>query len=204
MDDFQTNEENLQFLVPLLKAYLGKWYRLSEDFIPSAISEFQASTVDAVKKKQLNDLFVTSPLFEVETDHGTKKIDGHKTYHLSLLVNREGFKDYYRKASQIHGTSFSEADLEQLVAPLAYVKTIEVYIDTETYYIYRALVDVQNVTTDQNPSNMRLELTFGGVEYNQNVEVIIPSSPQDFNPLALPENLSLNIERTQVNSVDLP
>ena len=204
VDDFQTNEENLQFLVPLLKAYLGKWYRLSEDFIPPAISEFQASTVDTVKKKQLNDLFVASPLFVVETDHGIKKVDGHKTYHLSLSVNREGFKDYYRKAAQIHGTPFSEVDLEQLVAPLAYVKTIEVYIDTETYYIYRALVDVQNTITDQNPSNMRLELTFDGSEYNQNVDILIPSSTQDFNPLALPENLGLNIERTQVNNVDLP
>lgn len=191
IDDFQTNEESLEFLVPLLRVYQGKWYHLSEDFIPSTISDFQASSADTVKKKQLDDLFVSSPLFTVETDHGTKKINGHETYDLSLMVNQEEFKNYFRQVSQIQGAPFTESDLEQLVAPFSHVKTIEVYIDTETYYIYRALVDVENITTEQNPSVMRLQLTFDGADFDQDVKIEAPASYEDMNPLTLPESVVL-------------
>lgn len=216
VDEFQTNEENLQFLVPLIQVYQGKWYHLSEDFIPSAISELQVSSADAVKKKQLDELFVGSALFDIQADHGTKKINNREAYKLNLSVNQQGFKDYFKQVAQINNSPLSESDLEQLVVPLSHVKAIEVYIDTETYYIYKALVDIENVTDDQNPSDVRLKLIFDGSDFDQNVNLAIPSSVQDFNPLALPESAVLTLpdealeplapeqNNSQPEGVDLP
>lgn len=188
MNQLNTTAESLQFLQTIFNSYQEKWLRLDESFIPPQITSLGGSTLDELNLKQRQDLFVQTELFTIKEDKGIQTLNGLEVYDLVLNLEKDAFKNYVRQIVALEGQIIPESELEAMTAALNQVKNIEIFVDPETYYIYKANINLYNTTSEEG-LDFKIDLTFEGTDFNQAVKVTPPQNAEDFNPLALPAHL---------------
>lgn len=187
LNKLSSSDESLTSMQPFIDLYMGKWLRIAEDFIPEDIRNLQEQDeAIKLKKKQLQDLFVETTLFDVVKEYGVEKLSGEKVYHYGLQPNIDGFKDYMAKAAVIDGRELTMQEIEEAVKVLSYIKSAELYIDTEDYYVLKSVFLFSGAAlSEEADANLEVEIVVEGSKYNESVTVKAPEDAEDFNPLNL-------------------
>lgn len=185
LNQLDTSDESLTDIQPFLDLYMTKWLRINEDFIPQNIRELQGQDeAFELKRQQLENLFLETELFTVVKEYGVEKLSGRNVYHYGLAANIDGFKDYVTKAAIIDGRELTTAEVDEAVQVLSYIKNAEIYIDTKTYQVLKAVFQFSGEAVEQDAS-LVVDLTVEGTDYNKSIDVEAPEDAEDFNPLNL-------------------
>lgn len=187
LNKLSSSDESLTSIQPFIDLYMDKWLRIAEDFIPENIRDIQGQDEAVVlKKKQLQDLFVDTTLFDVVKEFGMEKLNGEKVYHYGLQPNINGFKDYMTKAAIIDGRELTIQEIEEAVEVLSYIKSAELYIDVDDYYVLKSIFLFSGAALSENAdANLEVKIVIDGSDYNESVSVEAPEEAEDFNPLSL-------------------
>jgi hypothetical protein len=187
LNKLSSSDESLTSIQPFIDLYIGKWLRIAEDFIPENIRELQGQDeAIMLKKKQLQDLFVETTLFDVVKEYGVENLNGEKVYHYGLQPNIGGFKDYMAKAAIIDGRELTAQEIEEAVKVLSYIKEAELYIDVDDYYVLRSIFLFSGAAlSEEADANLEVEIVIDGSDFNKSVSVKAPEGAEDFNPLNL-------------------
>lgn len=185
LNKLTSSDPSLASVKPFIDLYSGKWLHIAEDFIPKNIRDLQSQTeASKLKKKQLEDLFVQTKLFDVTKEYGMEKLDGKNVYHYGLSMNVQGFKDYMTKAAIIDGREMTAQEVDDSVKLLSYVKDADIYIDSESYYVLQSTFHFSGAALNQG-ANLDVEITVKGSQYGDSVKIEAPEGAEDFNPLNL-------------------
>jgi len=198
INDFASNDDTLQLYLPLVNLYKGKWVYLSEAFLPPELAFLPTSGEDEVKRQQRDDLFVSSSLFTITKDNGSKKVDGVEVYHLELEPNRDGLMEYYRGIAAVNETSVSDADLQELVVSLESIESLDIYVGVDDFRVYKAELKFLNALEDEEKTTFEIVLTLESSQYNEDIVVEVPVNAEEFNPFAAPAALSPALEEAPV------
>lgn len=175
----------------VIDGYRGKWLKLSSDFIPESLKQFQKKDEKALEREnQLKDLFVGIDLFDVNKEFGVESLNGKKVYHYGIKLNEAGLKDYARKSARVDGREMSDAEVDQSVAFASTVTNAEVWIGTEDYYPYKGMLTLSGGEAE-GMGKSKLEVTFTGNSYNVDPKIVSPENPESFNPITLMMQLQL-------------
>ena len=185
LNELSSSDPSVASIEPFINLYSGKWLRIAEDFIPENIRELQGQDeAFMLKKKQLEDLFAETTLFDVVKEYGVEKLNGHSVHHYGLAVNMNGFKDYMSKAAIIDGRELTQQEIEEAVTVLSYIREAEVYIDVDTYHIIKSVFRFSGEAISSDAS-LEVEIVVDGSDYNKSVSIEVPEDAEDFNPLNL-------------------
>lgn len=185
LNKLSTSDQSLTQFQPIIDLYKGKWLRIAEDFIPENIRNMQTEDEAAkLKQQKMKDLFVETNLFDVTKEYGVEKLNGRNVYHYGLSVNMDGFKDYMAKAAVIDGRELTTQEIEEAVKILDYIKVAEIYVDTDDYYVLKAVFQFSGEALNQG-SNLVIQVTVDGSNFNESVTVKAPEGAEEFNPLGL-------------------
>jgi len=187
LNELSSSDESLAQMQPLIDVYKSKWLRIAEDFIPEDLRGLQEEDeAMKLKRKQLEDLFVETTLFDVVKEYGIEKYNGDNAYHYGVKPNIEGFKDYMVKAAIIDGRELTEQEVEEAVKILSYIKNAELYVDADDYYVLKTvLVFSGEALSEEADANLEVEIVIEGSNYNKPITVKAPEGAEDFNPLNL-------------------
>lgn len=187
LNKLESSDESITQMKPFIDMYKGKWLKIAEDFVPEDIRDLQGEDeAMRLKKKQLEDLFVETKLFDVVKEYGVEKLNGEKVYHYGVKPNIEGFKDYMTKAAIIDGRELTLQEVEEAVEVLTYVKNAELYIDVDDYYVLKSVLQFTGeALSEEADANLEVEIVIEGSDYNKSVTVKAPADAEDFNPLNL-------------------
>ncbi len=185
LNELASSDPNVKSIEPFVGLYKGKWLRIAEDFIPENIRDLQGQDEALMlKKRQLEDLFVETTLFDVVKEYGVEKLNGSNVHHFGLAVNLGGFKDYMEKAAIIDGRELTAQEIEEAVKVLSYIREAEVYIDVDTYHVLKSVFRFSGEAL-QSDASLEVEIVVEGSDYNKSVSVEAPEGAEDFNPLNL-------------------
>jgi len=186
LNEFNSSDESMKSIEPFINMYLGKWLRIAEDFIPENIRELQGQDeAMLLKQEKFKELLLKTELFTVSKEYGVEKLNGESVYHYGIEVNLEGFKDYITKAAVIDGRELTIQEVDEAVAILAYIKGAELYIDTDDYYILKAVFNFFGEGINEEGANVDVAIVINGGDYDEDVTIEIPEGAEDFNPLNL-------------------
>lgn len=185
LNKLSSSDASLVQYQPVIDLYKGKWLRIAEDFIPQDIRDIQGQDEAAkLKQQKMKDLFVETTLFDITKEYGVEKLNGRSVYHFGLAVNKDGFKDYMAKAAVIDGRELTTQEIEEAIKILDYIKVAELYVDIKDYYILKSVFRFSGEALSQ-ASNLEIEITVEGSDFNKAVTVKAPEGAEDFNPLNL-------------------
>lgn len=187
LNNLESSDDSLTAMKPFIDLYKSKWLHIEDDFIPQDIRELQSEDEAAkLKKKQLENLFKETTLFDVVKEYGIEKLNGEKVYHYGVKPNMEGFKDYMVKAAVIDGRELTAQEVQEAVQVLSYIKSAELYIDADDYYVLKSvLLFTGQAISVETDANLEVEIVIEGSDYNKSVTVKAPEGAEDFNPLVL-------------------
>ena len=185
LDKLESTSEAMKQIEPVLKDYIGKWQHVANDFIPENVRKLQQKDEDTLlREKQLKDLFVNTNLFSVTKEYGIENVAGHKVYHYGVKFNEEGVKEYIRGAAIIDGRELTDAEVQEASKMASYVENAELWIGVKDYYLYKAVVSLSGGLADPS-SDMGVNITVEGADYNKTVDIEAPKDAAEFNPLDL-------------------
>lgn len=185
LNELDSSDPSWSSVLPFVNLYKGKWLQIAEDFIPENIRELQSEDDAAeLKREQMEALFLEKELVRVKKDYGVETLNGEKVYHYGLEVNQKGFEEYMAEVAVIDGLALTPAELEEAIAVLEYIKDIELFVSTDDYHVQKA-VFVLTGEAIEDESNLDVEITVLGKNYNKPVNVEAPEGAEPFNPLNL-------------------
>lgn len=175
----------------IIDGYRGKWLKLSSDFIPESLKQFQKKDEKALEReRQLKELFVGIDLFDVNKEFGVESLSGKKVYHYGVKLNEAGLKEYARKSARVDGREMSDAEVDQSVSFVNTVTNVELWIGTEDYYLYKGVITLSGGEAEKMGKS-KLDVTFTGNSYNADPKIVSPENPESFNPITLMMQLQL-------------
>jgi hypothetical protein len=152
----ESSDPSVENFMPLIEPFKGKWMHLSKDFIPESLRELQEKDPAALEKEeQFKKLFAESNLFEIDKEFGVETVNGKKTYHYSVRLNKEGLKEYVRKSAAL-----------------------------KDYYLYKAIVELSGAET-VSAVDSTISLSYEAKSYNKKLNISVPADAEEFNPLAM-------------------
>jgi hypothetical protein len=185
VDKLDTNYEGFAAIQPQIKNYMNKWLKISSDFIPQNLRQLQQKDeASLAKEKQLKELFINTPIFNVTKEYGVESVNGNKVYHYGVQLNKDGVKEYVKKAAVIDGRELTDAEVEDAAKIVSYVSSAELWIGVKDYYLYKATVSMTGETGDNKPA-MNLTISMQGADYNKSIDIKTPEDSQEFNPLEI-------------------
>ncbi len=203
--ELESNDPYMQNLEPLVEPYKKKWQHLSSDFVPENIRELQQKDEETLaKEEQLKELFVNTKLFDVVKEFGEESLNGKKVHHYGVRLNKEGVKQYIRKAATINGTELTNAEVEESVEFANSMTNMEIWIGAKDYYLYKGLVDFSVQSIDESVKS-NISLAYTANSYNTDLKIEAPADAEEFNPLALlmgmqfPDGLTEGLESTETD-----
>ncbi len=185
LESLEANDPGFKSAEPFLKAYMGKWLRLSSDLIPENLRAMQNKDEAALaKEKELRQLFAESKLFTVSKEYGIETVGGVKAYHYGITLDPEAIKTYVKKASAINGRELTEAEVADSVGLAQSITGAEAWIGVKDYQLYKAVLSVKADAVEKD-SKAVISLTLEGSDYNKPQKITKPEGAEEFNPLAL-------------------
>lgn len=184
--EFNSTDPNAEKYQALATPYLKKWQHLSSDFIPENIRTLQQKDEETLaKEEELKDLFIETKLFDVVKEFGIESLNGKKVYHYGVKLNKEGIKQYIRKAAVINGREMTEAEVEEATVFAETVTNMEMWIGVKDYYLYKGLVILSGQGLEEKGVTADVTLTYMANSYNQDLKIEPPADAEEFNPLSL-------------------
>ncbi len=194
IDEFSSTDESTKKFETLLEPYMKKWQHLASDFVPEDIKKLQKKDEETLQKEaQLKELFISTKLFEVTKEYGVEKLNGNKVYHYGVKLDKEGVKEYVKKASSINGRELTTDEVEEASLFADSVTNMELYIGEKDYFLYKAVVQLSG-TSPEDGVTTNIDLTYIANSYNQDLKIAAPSEYEEFNPLSLLMGLQLSGE----------
>ncbi len=191
INEFRSTDPNTKSFESLLEPYLKQWQHLSSDFIPEDIKKLQKKDEETLKKEaELKELFINTKLFEVTKEFGVEKLNGKKVYHYGVKLDKEGVKEYVKKASTINGRELTTDEVEEASVFADSVSNMELYIGEKDYFLYKAVVELSG-TSPEDGVTTNISLNYVASSYNQDLKIAIPNEYEEFNPLSLLMGLQL-------------
>ena len=190
LNKFDSTDENMAQIKPLLDNYTGKWLHLPSEYIPEDLRNLQnKDEATLAKEKQLKDLFLETDLFSVVKEYGIETLDGKKVYHYGIELDQKGVQDYIRASAVIEGREVSEDEIAEASKIADYLKGAELWIGTEDYNLYKFVINIDSNALGeemaQADSDMQISLTLRASSYNKPITITVPADSQEFNPLEL-------------------
>jgi hypothetical protein len=190
LSQFDSTDESMEQLKPLLASYMGKWLRISPDFIPEDLRGLQEKDAETLaREQQLKDLFIETKLFSVVKEYGIETLDGKKVYHYGVELTEKGIQDYIRGSALIEGREVTEEDIAEASKVATYLKGAELWVGTEDYYPYKFTVKIDSEAlapeAADEDADMEITVMLKGSGYNQSISIQAPADSQEFNPLEL-------------------
>ena len=190
--DFSSSDPGTETIQKALNPYMKKWQHVSQDFIPDSIKKLQHKDEETLKKEnQLKDLFISTRIFEVTKEYGVEKINANKVYHFAVKLDKNGVREYMKKAAIINGQDMTEAEVEDAVIFVDSIDNIELWIGAKDYYLYKGVANIVNKNGGEN-ANSEISLTYIAKSYNTDLKITAPSSYEEFNPIALIMGMQLD------------
>ncbi len=185
LNELSSNDPSWASILPFVNLYKGKWLQIEETFIPENIRELQNEDEAAVlKREQMEALFLEKELFKVKKDYGVESLNGEKVYHYGLEASEDGFQEYMTQVAVIDGLELTPAEVEEAIAVLDYIKNIELYVSTDDYTVQKAAFIFTGEALEDE-SNLDVEVTIFGKNYNKSIDISAPEGAEPFNPLNL-------------------
>jgi len=185
VDKLDISSEEFKALQPQLNNYMSKWLKVASDFIPKNVRDLQQKDeATLAKEKQLKELFINTPIFNVIKEYGVESANGNKVYHYGVQFNIDGVKDYIRKAAVIDGRELTDVEVEDASKIVSYISSAELWIGTKDYYLYKATVGMTGGAGENTP-DMNVTISMEGADYNKAIDIKAPEGAQEFNPLEL-------------------
>jgi hypothetical protein len=186
LNDLETNYPDFQQIAPFVNMYQDKWLSIAEDFIPEEIRELSAQDEEMRKKQeQLEDLFEETELFNVIKEYGVETLNGKNVYHFGVEADEDGFREYVSKAAAIHEQPLTNDEVDEAVEVITYLNEAELWIGTNDYYVYKAVLNFSGDAVAENGADMSVTVTIEGEEFNKRQEIEAPEGAEEFNPLNL-------------------
>jgi hypothetical protein len=182
----------------------GKWFKIDQDSV-KALSQaksgqvvvldiLQANNSELVKKIQ--DLLLAENIFTFDKQLNDEVLNGQDTYHYSLTISKEKFKDLVNTilTSETQGATNSFVPLIQnmiasftagLSADQLGDTNIEMWIGKKDYLLYEAKID--EVINPSN-ANTQFEIKFdmSNSNFNKSISVQAPANAQKIEDVFLP------------------
>jgi len=175
----------------LIAQYEGQWLHVSKDFIPEDIRKLdEKDDATLAKEEKLKQLFVGSDIITVTQDLGEETINGSKAHHYQIAFSETGVKDYMAKVAQIDGRELTTAEIDEAAKIVAYFQSIDLWIGSKDYYLYKATTVLNGKAINPDASDMTITVDFTGADYNQNIAVDVPADSREFNPIEVLMGLS--------------
>ena len=191
LSQFDTTDPNTEKIETALKPYMSKWEHISSDFIPQNIKDLQKNDPDSQKKQeQLKDLFISTKLFDVSKEYGVEKLDGNNVYHYGIKLDKDGVKDYIKKASVISGTEKTDQEVEDAATFVDSVSDLELWIGADDYFLYKGVATLTGSNADNNATSS-ITITYTAKSYNKDLGIKTPEGSEEFNPISLLMGLQL-------------
>jgi len=182
----ETNDESLKEMEPFINMYKGKWLKLAKGMLPVDLEKLETKTEEEVAvENKLKELFVSTKIFDIVKDYGTESVNGNKSYHYQVKLNREGIKKYTKEAGVITGNELTEQEIEESAEIVDYVKNAEIWIGIKDFNPYKALITFEQAKTDDDKMDMEIKLEMDATSFNKNVKIEVPEGAEEFNPLQL-------------------
>jgi hypothetical protein len=195
---FESSDSSTESFKKAVQPYLKKWEHLASDYVPDNIKKLQEKDEDSIKKEdQLKDLFVNTEIFTVSKEFGVENLNGEKVYHFGIKFDKNGVKEFIKKASSINGVEKTDQEVADSAAFFDSVKNAELWIGGNDYYLYKGVMTVSGTTPATevvNPDGTKAEnkgdvltditLNFEGKSYNKDTKIAAPAEFEEFNPIA--------------------
>ena len=192
LGEFNSSDPSTDKYEKLLAPYLTKWEHLSKDFVPDNVKKLQQTDAATLASEEaLKDLFINTKLFDVTKEYGVEKLDGNKVYHYAVKLDKEGVKEYIKKASVIDGTEKTDQEVTDAAAFVDSVANMELWIGTSDYYLYKAQVDMSGQNTEGGATST-ISITYTAKSYNSDLKIVKPEGSEEFNPITLLMGLQLD------------
>lgn len=183
--ELDSTDPSVENFKPALEPYLGKWLHVASDFVPQDLRQLQQKDDATLEREaQMKELFAGAKLFEVSKEFGTKSVNGHKTYHYGLKLNKKGLEEYIRQTGTINGAVLSEEEVKEASQFADSAKEIEFWIGVDDYQLYKATATLSGSNLEQGVEST-IEVEYNANSYNKNVDVEEPKNFEEFNPLSL-------------------
>jgi len=151
---------------PLMNELQNKWWR-----IPSTDGANSATAVTADPEF----LRIQSETVDVIKDHGYQTVNGRKSHHYDVVINKDKLAEYLHEVSKRRG---QEQQITEIHASLADTDmTGEMWIDAETYHIHR--INWHLVPTGGTEGTDTL-FTINLYEHNKDVSIQPPQRSEPF------------------------
>jgi hypothetical protein len=185
LSKFESSSESMKAVQTVLGGYIGKWLHVVDEAIPESIRQVQKKDeATLAKEKQLKQLFIDTNLLTVTKEYGVETVNGQKVYHYGVQLNQDGVKEYIRKSAVIDGRELTDTEIEDASKISSYVTSAELWIGVKDYYLYKATANLIGPVTNKE-ANMTVAITAEGSDYNNDINVDVPSDAQEFNPIEL-------------------
>jgi len=185
LNELDSSDPNLDQIKPFLDLYSDRWLRIDEAIIPENIRELNTDDAEVqAKKEQLKALFVETKLFEVSKEFGVESLGGEDVYHYGVTPDLDGFRSYVMGAARIDGVELTNQEIEEAVEVLSHLKNVELYVDTDDYFIRKAVFEFSGAAVDQQ-ATLDAILVVEGQDFNEAIEIEAPAGAEDFNPIEL-------------------
>ena len=190
LNKFDSTDQNINEIKPLLDTYISKWLHISSDFIPEDIRKLQDKDEETLAKEaQLKELFLSTNLFTIVKEYGIDTLDGKKMYHYGIELDQKGVQDYIRATAVIEGRELTDEEIAEASKIATYLKGAEIWVGSEDYYPYKFTIKIDSEALGQEmaqqDSDMQIIITLRGSDYNKPMNISVPADAQEFNPLEL-------------------
>ncbi|NQT49250.1 hypothetical protein HQ571_00995 [Candidatus Kuenenbacteria bacterium] len=177
----------------------NNWYKFDFDSFALAkqITDPKETKVDEQKNKKLRKLVQKINFFEIVSDNGIDNLDGIRTYHYSIKVNKDAMDKFFHEATEIFEerklTALEEKELDKNLENWSQI-TGQVWVGEKDYYLYRIELGTQVESEDSGTT--RYDMALDLRDFNKKFEINEPENVREFNmaeifmpglDLALPE-----------------
>jgi len=181
---FDTTDENLKALEPLIALYKGNWLHLASELIPENIRNIQKKDPETLlKEKALKQLFVETRIVNITKEYGVETVNGNKVYHFGFEFDKEGVSNYIRQAAVIDGREMTEAEVEENAQIVHYINDAQMWVGMKDYYPYKTSFTI--TPPEDAEVSMNIGLLFEANSFNEAVPISAPADFTEFNPLEL-------------------
>ncbi len=175
--------------------YQSLWIKAdSDELVKEYNTEFsQNESVNELTEEQQNQiqqLFVNANFVQSFTKLADEEIDGVKTYHFALAIDRQGLKKYVEDVTKIYDPSSEFSEIFTMAFDSIEFKDLEVWVGKSDKMLHRISVSLSDKSGMSGGASVNLVLNLK--DFNQPISIEVPTSTK--NILEVIEDVTNNYE----------